>query len=109
MKELGNNKEDQIDLEFRSVRSLFETNGISRMYEISKLYPTKVVKALGLNYGRYIKKLANPGDFSINEILKFSSLIGVNPNKVIEVILREANPSRKFTPSKKPLSKRKKS
>jgi len=80
------------------------------MYEISTLYPTKIVKALGFNYGRYIKKLAKPDDFSIGEILLFSHLIGVDPNKVIEITLKETtqNVSKAISSSKSISSSKKK-
>jgi hypothetical protein len=79
-----------VDPALRSIKATFETGEVKRMYEISTLYPTKVIKALGLNHGRYINKLAKPEKFSIEEIIRFSRLIGVDHNKVMEVILREA-------------------
>src|ERR1700738_4351438 len=82
-----------IGLALRSIKSTFETGEVKRMYEISTLYPTKIIKALGLNHGRYINKLAKPEKFSIGEIIRFSRLIGVDHNKVMEVILREAVPN----------------
>jgi hypothetical protein len=83
----------EIELELRSIKSMFETGEIKKMYEISKLYPTKIIRALGLNHGRYVDKLAKPEKFSIDEIIRFSRLIGVDHRKVIEIILTEAVPN----------------
>ena len=84
---------DEIEVELRSIKSTFETGEIKKMYEISKLYPTKIIRALGLNHGRYIAKLAKPEKFTISEIIRFSRLIGVDHHKVLEVILKEAVPN----------------
>jgi hypothetical protein len=86
------NKEE-IEVELRSVKSIFETGEIKKMYEIAKLYPTKIIHALGLNHGRYIGKLAKPERFTISEIIRFSRLIGVDHKKVLEIILKEAVPN----------------
>lgn len=86
-------KNNDADLALRSIKSTFETGEVKRMYDISTLYPTKIIKALGLNHGRYVNKLAKPEKFSIEEIIRFSRLIGVDHNKVLEVILREALPN----------------
>lgn len=86
-------KGKEIELELRSIKSMFETGEIKKMYDISKLYPTKIIRALGLNHGRYIDKLAKPERFSIDEIIRFSRLIGVDHNKVLEVVLSEAVPN----------------
>lgn len=86
--ELQNSNE--IEVELRSIKSTFETGEIKKMYEISKLYPTKIIRAMGLNHGRYVAKLAKPEKFTISEIIRFSRLIGVDHNKVLEVILKEA-------------------
>lgn len=86
-------KNNDADLALRSIKSIFETGEVKRMYDISTLYPTKIIKALGLNHGRYVNKLAKPEKFSIEEIIRFSRLIGVDHNKVFEVIIREALPN----------------
>lgn len=83
----------EIDVAFRSIKSTFETGDVRKMYDIATLYPTKIIKALGLNHGRYINKLAKPETFDISEIIRFSRLIGVDHQKVLEVILKEAIPN----------------
>lgn len=82
----------QNDVAFRSIKSLFEKGDIKKMYEISPLHPTKVIKALGLNHGRYVNKLTKPEKFTINEIIRFSLLIGVDHYMVLKVIVEEAAP-----------------
>ena len=86
-------KEREIELELRSIKSMFEAGEIRRMYEIAKLYPTKIIRALRLNHGRYVEKLAKPEKFNITEIIRFSRLIGVDHTKVLDVILKEAVPN----------------
>jgi hypothetical protein len=101
----------EIDVAFRSIKSTFETGDVRKMYDIATLYPTKIIKALGLNHGRYINKLAKPETFDISEIIRFSRLIGVDHQKVLEVILKEAIPNvaekekTKKAASKKPTPK----
>ena len=83
-------KENQIDdPALRSIKLMLEHGEVKRMYDIHKLSPTKVAKALGLNHGRYIDKLSNPEKFYVKEILAFSTLIGINPEVVFKVILKE--------------------
>lgn len=110
MEDIGT-KNNDAGLALRSIKSIFETGEVKRMYDISTLYPTKIIKALGLNHGRYVSKLAKPEKFSIEEIIRFSKLIGVDHNKVLEVILREAlpnviaNENEKMNKVKKPAKK----
>lgn len=85
-------KKHEIEMAFRSVNSLFEANGVKRMWDLARHQPTKITKALGINEGRYIVKLGKPDKFTINEIVRFSILIGADCDKVIKVILKEVVP-----------------
>lgn len=82
----------EIDLALRSIKSSFETGEIKKMIELSKLFPTKIIKGLGLNHSRYLAKLSKPENFTIKEVLRFSRLIGVSEQKVLDVILKESIP-----------------
>ena len=83
-------QEKQVDdIALRSIKLMFEQGEVKRMYDIHKLSPTKIAKALALNHGRYVDKLFNPEKFYIKEIRAFSNLIGVNPEVILSVILKE--------------------
>jgi hypothetical protein len=85
-------KENQIDDPvLRSIKSMFEHGEVKRMYEIHKLSPTKITKALGLNHGRYIDKLSNPEKFSVKDIMSLSTLLRINPEIVFRIIIGELN------------------
>lgn len=87
----SSNIEKEIDLSLRSIKSIFETGEVKKMYDIAPLFPTKITRALGINHGRYVDKLSKPEKFTIDEIVRFSRLTGVNLQKVMDVILKEAS------------------
>lgn len=91
-----------IDVSLRVIKSLFETGEAKRMYDIAKLFPSKISNSLGINYGRYIDKLSKPEKFTIDELIRFSHLTGTDIRKIFEVILKEAttNISTKQKPHK---------
>lgn len=72
-----------------SIGALFETNRIRKMYDISELYPTKVIKLLGINSERYSVKLADPEKFTISEVLRLAYIFNIDPNLIINVIQGE--------------------
>ncbi len=86
------NKEN-IDVGLTSIKSMFETGEIIKMYQLAKLHPTKIITALGLNHGRYIEKLSKPEKFSIGEVIRFALLTGADYNKVLQVIMKQAIPN----------------
>lgn len=88
---MANWKTDHTSLEkdLSSIGALFETNKIRKMYDISELYPTKIIKLLGINSERYSVKLANPEKFTISEILRLSYLLNTDPNLIMDVIQAE--------------------
>lgn len=82
---LNNNPEKDLS----SIGALFETHKIKKMYDISELYPTKVIKLLGINSERYSVKLADPEKFTVSEILRLAYIFNINPNLIIDVIQAE--------------------
>ena len=80
---------NNLEKDLSSIGALFETNRIKKMYDISELYPTKVIKLLGINSERYSVKLADPEKFTISEILRLAFIFNIDPNLIINVIQGE--------------------
>tara|TARA_R110000772_G_scaffold100941_1_gene201359 strand:- start:211 stop:474 length:264 start_codon:yes stop_codon:yes gene_type:complete len=72
-----------------SIGSMFETSRIKKMYTLAELYPTKIAKALGINYGRYMVKLSHPEKFTMGEIVKLANLLNIEPDIITKVIYSE--------------------
>ena len=83
----NNNNSPEKDLS--SIGAMFETDKIKKMYDISELYPTKIIKLLGINSERYSVKLADPEKFTVSEILRLAYLLNIDPNLIINVIQGE--------------------
>ncbi len=72
-----------------SIGSMFETGRIKKMYTLAELYPTKIAKSLGINYGRYMAKLSHPDKFTVGEIVRLAKLLNVEPDIITKVIYSE--------------------
>jgi hypothetical protein len=75
--------------QYLALQSMFESNHVKKMRDIEKLYPTMIAADMGMNHGRYIRKLYNPEDFTIKQVLKLASLININPSVLINIIVTE--------------------
>ncbi|GGW83106.1 hypothetical protein [Salegentibacter mishustinae] len=83
-------KDDQHkDPTLLSIGSMFETGRIKKMYTLSELYPTKIAKSLGINYGRYMVKLSHPDRFTLGEIVRLANLLNIEPEMITKVIYSE--------------------
>lgn len=83
-------KDDQHkDPTLLSIGSMFETGRIKKMYTLSELYPTKIAKSLGINYGRYMVKLSHPDRFTLGEIVRLAKLLNIEPEMITKVIYSE--------------------
>jgi len=69
-----------------SIGALFETGKIKKMYDIAELYPTKIIKLLGINSERYSVKLADPEKFTVSEVLRMAYIFNIDPNLILNVI-----------------------
>ena len=83
------NNNRKIDADLSSIASMFETQKVKRMYDISELFPTKISRLLGVNTDRYSVKLSNPEKFSVAEILKLAYILGISPNLIFDIIQKE--------------------
>jgi hypothetical protein len=72
-----------------SIGALFEISKIKKMYDIAELYPTKIIKLLGINSERYSVKLADPEKFTVSEILRMAYIFNIDPNLILNVIQAE--------------------
>jgi len=72
-----------------SIGSMFETGRIKKMYTLAELYPTKIAKSLGINYGRYMVKLSHPDKFTLGEIVRLANLLNIDPDIITKVIYSE--------------------
>lgn len=80
---------DKIDSDFLAIKSLFESGNVKKIRLLEEQAPTKMSKALGLNYNSYLEKLRNPEKFTIKHILLICKLCQLNPNLVFETIRTE--------------------
>ena len=77
------------ELQYLALKSMFDSNNIKKMRDIEKLYPTMIATDMGMNHGRYIKKIHNPEEFTIKEICKLASLLQISPSIITNIILAE--------------------
>lgn len=85
-------KEDKSN-QFVAIRSMFLSGSVKRMKDIEKLYPTLVAKSLKINHSRYIQKLYKPEEFTIKQILALSVILELNPQAILDVILKQLSSS----------------
>lgn len=81
--------EEEKDIAFEAIKAMFETGKIKKMRQLEKLSPTKLAKALGINYGRYINKLYNPEFFVIMELQKFAEIIDTKLKIISDIVIAE--------------------
>ena len=81
--------------QFIVIRSMFLSDSVKKMKDIEKIYPTLVAKALRINHSRYIQKLYNPQEFTIQHLIALSNLLEMDIQLIWEVILKQISPSLK--------------
>jgi hypothetical protein len=80
----------------KAIRSLFLNGDINEMKDIKELSPTLVTKSLGVNHGRFIKKLYHPEEFTVKHLLALSKLLDLDIQLILNVILKQVNASSKI-------------
>jgi len=83
-------KSNSTDPDFLAIKSLFESKIIKSMKLLEKQGPTKMAKALGLQYNSYLDKLNNPQKFTFAHIFKIANLCDLDPDLIYKVIKNQA-------------------
>ncbi|MBL1410798.1 hypothetical protein [Sphingobacterium faecale] len=77
---------EKMDADFLAIKSLFESGIITKMQTLEEQAPTKIAKALGLQYYSYLDKLKEPNKFTFKHIFKIAELCQLNPDLIYNVI-----------------------
>ncbi|MGJ1436912.1 hypothetical protein [Sphingobacterium siyangense] len=77
--------------DFLAIKSLFESGIIKSMKLLEKQGPTKMAKALGLQYNSYLDKLGNPQKFTFAHIFKMADLCDLDPDLIYKVIKNQVD------------------
>jgi hypothetical protein len=91
---------EEKNAQFNAISSLFSSGSISRMKDIEKVFPTHVAKALGINHSRYIRKLYNPEEFTVKNLIEISKLLNLDVRLVWDVVYKQINEPLKSTKKK---------
>lgn len=75
-------KSNNTDPDFLAIKSLLESGIIKSMKLLEKQGPTKMAKALGLQYNSYLDKLNNPQKFTFAHIFKMVDLCDLDPDLI---------------------------
>jgi hypothetical protein len=73
-----------------SMASMFETGRIKRMKDLTQMYPTGIVAALGINYGGYMTKCVSPEKFAMSDLVKLSQILDLDLEIILKVVTKEA-------------------
>lgn len=60
------------------------------MKDITTMYPTGIVAALGINYGGFMAKCTAPEKFVIEDIVKLSQILNIDVELILKVIIKES-------------------
>ena len=87
----GKGNQSEVDRKTRhklnSIKTDFETGKVKSFEQIFAIIgPSLWAKLMHMGYNTFLNKSKNPGDFSNNELVHFSSLIDIDINIVIKFI-----------------------
>lgn len=74
-----------------SLKARFETNTINSMNDLTEMYVTGMLAALGIGYDGFVNKCAAPEKFLIEDIIKLSQVINVDIDLILKVIIKQAS------------------
>ena len=60
------------------------------MNDLTDMYITGLIAALGIGYDGFINKCASPEKFVIEDLVKLSQVIDVDINLIMKVVLKQA-------------------
>lgn len=73
-----------------SLKARFETGTINNMKELTDLYVTGLITAIGIGYDGFINKCNSPEKFVMEDIIKLSQILDVEISLILAVIVKQA-------------------
>ena len=75
----------------KSIKSRFETDSVTEMSEIGRMYKTGMIAALGIGHDGYVTKFRSPENFTINDLLKLADVSDTDIELIWKVVKRQAS------------------
>ena len=72
-----------------SLKARFEAGTIESMKDLTGMYVTGLITALGMGYDGFVSKCNSPEKFVMEDIIKLANLTDVEINLILKVILRQ--------------------
>jgi len=64
---------------------------IHSMNDLTDMYVTGMLAALGIGYDGFVNKCAAPEKFLIEDLIKLSQVIDVDINLILKIVLKQAS------------------
>jgi hypothetical protein len=74
-----------------SLKARFETGTIHSMVDLTSLYVTGLITALGIGYDGFINKCSHPEKFLIEDLVKLSQILDVELELILKVVIKQAS------------------
>lgn len=73
-----------------SLKARFETGTIHSMKDLTNLYVSGLITAIGIGYDGFINKCNFPEKFVIEDLVKLSQILDVELQLIIDVVSKQA-------------------
>lgn len=73
-----------------TIKARFETGTVSKMEDVSEIYSTGLIAALGMGHNGYVTKFNAPENFTIHDLLKLADVSNTDIQLILEVVLKQA-------------------
>ena len=91
-------KNSGLDIRYRYVHSIWKAGDLATFEEIFRIIPMSVVAGdLHLNYDRFARKAADPGNFRYDEIENLSVLVKIPFGELAEMVVRAMTQKQSYT------------
>lgn len=81
---------DRLKSTIVSLKARFETGTIQTMVDLTDLYVTGLIAALGIGYDGFINKCNNPEKFLVEDLIKLSQLLNVDIDLILTVVKKQS-------------------
>ncbi|MEJ5996596.1 hypothetical protein WG904_19365 [Pedobacter sp. Du54] len=74
-----------------ALKARFETGTIHSMKDLTGMYVTGMIAAIGMGYDGFVSKCNSPEKFVIEDLLKLADVIEVDISLIMKVVMKQAS------------------